>query len=429
MTTLQTQTNQPLHYIKNNTNGLFSLTFYYDFGQSADNRYSVASDYLEYLGTDKLSAAELRQKFYELACDWSVNVGSENTTVSLYGLSENMSAALTLLEDLMHNAKADQQAYDQLVGKIIKSREDAKKNQTYNFRTLFSYATYGERNTIRDVMSEQQLKTTAPQIFVDLLKGISNFQHRVVYYGPMSHQDVLSLVNKAHKTPKQLAAVPQNKPYLLSQATSNEVLIAPYDAKNIYFRMYHNEGRNWNPDEAAVKEVFNEYFGGGMNGIVFQEMREARGLAYNASAYYSSPSRKDRAESFMAHIITQNDKMSDCITHFQQILNQMPASENAFKVAKDAVTKRIASERTTKSSIFYSYLEAQRLGIPCSLNEIIYKNLPAVSLQRMVDFEKANIANKPYRYIILGDEKQLDMKVLESLGPVKRLTTEQIFGF
>ncbi len=429
MTALRAKNKLPLYYIKNNTNGLFSLTFYYDFGQSADNRYDVASDYLAYLGTDKLSAADLRQKFYELACDWSVNVGTENTTVSLYGLSENMPAALALLEDLMHNAKADQKAYDQLVAKIVKNREDAKKNQTNNFRYLYSYATLGERNPMRDVMTEQQLKTTAPQVFIDLLKGISNYQHRVAYYGPMAQKDVLNLVNKTHKTPKQMAAVPQNKPYLLSQATTNEVLIAPYDAKNIYMRMYHNEGRAWNPDEAAVQEVFNEYFGGGMNGIVFQEMREARGLAYNASAYYSSPSWKDRAESFMSHIITQNDKMADCINHFQEILNKMPASENAFNVAKDAVTKRIASERTTKTGIFYSFLAAQRLGLPCSINEVIYKNLPTVSLQRMVDFEKANIANKPYRYIILGDEKQLDMKVLEQLGPVKRLSTEQIFGF
>lgn len=39
------------------------------------------------------------------------------------------------------------------------------------------------------------------------------------------------------------------------------------------------------------------------------------------------------------------------------------------------------------------------------------------------------MANKPYRYMILGDEKQLDMKALEKIGPVKRLTTEEIFGY
>ena len=39
------------------------------------------------------------------------------------------------------------------------------------------------------------------------------------------------------------------------------------------------------------------------------------------------------------------------------------------------------------------------------------------------------MANKPYRYIILGDEKELDMKALEKIGPIKRLTTEEVFGY
>ncbi len=429
MTTLQTKNKLPLYYVKNNENGLFNMVFYYDFGQSADNRYEIAADYIKYLGTDKLSAADFRQKFYELACDWNVNVGSENITVSLSGLNENLPQALALLENLIQNAKVDKEAYDQMVSLTLKRRDDAKKNQGGYFGYLYYYGTVGERNRYRDVMSEQQMKNTDPQLFVDLLKGLSNYEHKVIYYGPMNEKDIAGIIDQTHVSAKQLAAVPQNKPYLEIPATENEVLIAPYDAKNIYMRMYHNEGRSWNPEEAAVQEVFNEYYGGGMNGIVFQEMREARGLAYNAFAYYYSPNWKDRKEYVMTHIITQNDKMVDCITHFNEIINEMPASETAFQIAKDAVTKRLASERTTKTGIFNSYLSAQRLGLNTSFNELVYKNLAKVTMQDIVNFEKATMANKAYRYIILGDEKELDMKFLEKIGPIKRLTTEEIFGY
>ena len=421
--------NLPLYYIKNNTNGLFNLIFYFDFGQSADNRYDIAADYIKYLGTDKLPAAELKQKFYELGCDWNVNVGAEEMGITLSGLSENMPAALALLEDLLKNAKVDKQAYDEMVNLTLKRRQDAKKSQGSYFGYLYYYGSVGKRNRYTDVMSEQQLKDTNPQVLVDLLKGLSKFQHRVAYYGPMEEKEITGLISKAHASAQQLAAVPQNHPYLEQPATENEVLIAPYDAKNIYMRMYHHEGRTWNPEEAAVQEVFNEYFGGGMNGIVFQEMREARGLAYNAYAYYYSPSWKDRKEYFMTHIITQNDKMVDCITHFNEILNEMPASETAFQIAKDAVAKRLASERTTKMGIFNAYLSAQKMGLDYSENELIYKHLDQVTLNDIVGFEKANMANKPLRYIILGDESQLDMKALEKIGPVKRLTTEEVFGY
>jgi predicted Zn-dependent peptidase len=166
-----------------------------------------------------------------------------------------------------------------------------------------------------------------------------------------------------------------------------------------------------------------------MNGIVFQEMREARGLAYNASARYYSPSAKDRKEYYITHIITQNDKMVDCISHFHDILNDMPASETAFQIAKDAVTKRLASTRVTKSGVINSYLTAQKLGLNISTIELVYKNLDKVQLKDIVNFEKQNMANKAYRYIILGDEKELDMKYLEKLGPIKRLSIEEVFGY
>ena len=429
MTTLTTKKKLPLYYVKNNDNGLFHLVFFYNFGKSADNRYEMAADYLRYIGTDKMSASDLRQKFYELGCDWSVNVSAENTTVALYGLSENMPQALVLLEDLLQHAKADKEAYDKVVGLTLKNRSDAKKSQGVYFNYLYTYATVGKRNRMTDVMSEQQLKDTDPQVFTDLLKGLANLKHRVVYYGPMAEKEVAGLLDKTHVSAKKLADVPQNKPYLEQLATTNEVLIAPYDAKNIYMRMYHNEGRSWNPEEEAVMEVFNEYFGGGMNGIVFQEMREARGLAYNAYAAYRTPSWKDRKESFLTHIITQNDKMADCIAHFNEILNEMPASQAAFAIAKEAVTKRLVSARTTKIGIFNEFLSSEQLGLDKSYNELIYKNLDKVTLQDIVNFEKANIANKPYRYIILGDEKQLDMKALEKIGPIKRLTTEEVFGY
>jgi hypothetical protein len=71
----------------------------------------------------------------------------------------------------------------------------------------------------------------------------------------------------------------------------------------------------------------------------------------------------------------------------------------------------------------------QQLGLDYDLNQKIYADLPKVTLQDIVNFEKANMANKPLRYVILGDEKQLDMEALEKIGPVKRLTTEEVFGF
>ena len=429
MTKTEVKKGLPLYYVKNEENGLFQLTFRYEFGQSADKRYDVSTEYLDFLGTDKLSAAEIQQKFYELACSFYTNVGENVITVNLSGLNENMQPALALLEEVLNHAQVDQKAYETLVKRILKEREDDKKDQRFYYAFLCQYGIMGPRNAYRDLVSEQELKETQPQVFVDLIKNLSTYEHSVNYYGPMDVKELTAIINKTHQTAKQLQAVPQNKHYEKQVAQQNEVWIAPFDAKNIYMRAYHNENRDWQINEAAVQAVFNEYFGGGMNGIVFQEMREARGLAYNASAYYSRAGRVGEKESFYTHIITQNDKMMDCINHFKKITDEMPASETAFQIAKEGLTKQLASLRTTKMGIINHWHAMKDLGLDFDLNKKIYEDLKTVQLKDMVGFEKANMAGKPLRYLILGDEKELDMKALEKIGPIRRLTTEEVFGY
>jgi predicted Zn-dependent peptidase len=419
----------PLVYKQNTDNDLFNLVFRYDFGKQDDNRYDIAADYLDYVGTDKYTAAQVKQEFYKMACNYSVNVNTDNLTVSLSGLQSQMPKALKLLEELLHHAKADKTSYDQFVGLVLKNRDDGKKDQRTNFSYLLNYATYGPHNTNRDVMTADELRQADPQQLLGLLANLSNLKHTVLYYGKLTPDELSKVLTATHKTAKTLADVPKGKPYERQQAATNEVFIAPYDAKNIYLVMYNNEGRDWNPDKEAVVDLFNEYYGGGMNGIVFQEMREARGLAYSAAAYYVTPSIKGEKEFSQAYIITQNDKMMDAVNQFHVILNEMPASENAFRIAKDAVTKQLASQRVTKFSVISDYLMAKRRGIDYDINEKVYNALPALTLQDIVDFEKQVMANKQYRYIILGDEKELDMKALEQLGPIRRLTTEEIFGY
>ena len=429
LTIAQTKGKLPLLYVKNNTDELFNLTFRYEFGHEDDNRYDMVSDYLDVVGTKNLTATQVKQQFYNLACSYSVNANSDNLNISLSGLSENMPAALHLLEDLLQNAQGDTDSYNSFVEVIMKDRENRKQDQRTCFDYLYHYALYGPHNQRRDDMTEQQLRETNPQDLLNLLGDLRNMEHSVLYYGPMSVQELSDLLAQEHPTPEVLKPVPAGQPYTRELTPKNEVWIAPYDAKNIYMRMYHNENRAWNPDENAVQTLFNEYYGSGMNGIVFQEMREARGLAYNAGAAYLRPDRQGEKEFFFTHIISQNDKMMDCINQFNQILDTIPQSEAAFKIAKESVLKLMSTSRVRKGGIISRYIMTKRLGLEKDLAEATYQAIQKLQLKDIVAFEQANMSHKPFRYIILGDEKELDMPALEKIGPIKRLTLEEVFGY
>lgn len=429
LTKAVTKKGLPVLYKQDTTNDLFTLCFVLPFGDEHDPKLNYAAGYLDYLGTDKLTNEQIKQQFYKLACDYSISERNERTYITLNGLNSNLPQALALLNDLIGNAKADRQAYDLYVEQILKSRSDNKANQQANFSALRNYATYGTYNPTRNILSEQALKAMNPQELLTMLKSLKNYKMTVLYYGPSSLKAIDQLVTKTVRSPKTFAAVPAQKRYVEQTTPKNEVVIAPYDAKNIYMVQLHNENQEWSADRAPVIALFNEYFGGSMNAIVFQELREARGLAYSAFARYDEPYRLGDKESFYTYIITQNDKMMDCVHEFDKLLNDMPVRQAGFDLAKQSLMKSLASARTTKYSILTSYLAAQRLGLDCSLNEKIYKALPALQLKDIIDFEKTYIADKPYKYIILGDEKELDMKALEKIAPIKRVTTEEIFGY
>ena len=429
----------PVVYVQNKENGRFQMAFHYDFGEESEVKYNYAAEYIDYLGTDSLTNEQIKQQFYKLACNYYISVGARSIDVVLTGLGENMPQAVALTEHLLQHAKADEEAYAQYIAIREKGRIDNKSDQRMNFQYLVQYGIYGPYNPYRNAYTAQQLSEVNPQELLDLLKNLSQYEHTVLYYGPMSEQQLAEALSAHHSSSttsldqgslaKQEHPVPAAHHYTMQATPENEILLAPFDAKNIYMRMYHNEQLEWNADEAPLKALFNEYYGGGMNTIVFQELREARGLAYNAFAAYVEPAYEGDPECYFTHIITQNDKMMDCVRQFHVILDTIPESENAFQIAKDALTKRLASQRTTKFGLINAWLMARQRGIDYDMNERIYKALPDITLQDVVRFEQEHMAHKPYRYIILGDEKELDMAALQQYGPVKRVSTTEVFGY
>lgn len=431
MTVGKTKRGLEILYKKNTDDDLFTLAYHYPFGDESDKQLAFAAEYFDYAQTDKMSSEEIKREFYRLACNYNVSVDDNAINITLTGLNSNMPEALKRLEDVITNAKADSASWAKYVDIVLKSRSDRKANQRANYTALLQYGERGTYNAQLNTMSEQELRAADPQVLLNKLKDLKNYKHTILYYGPTELKEVNNLVSKLHLNPKKMADAPAVKPYLHQQTPQTEVWIAPYDAKNIYMTMYHNEGNKWSPDKAAIEALFNEYFGGGMNTIVFQELREARGLAYSAGARYSMPPVHPNAdtESFYTYIISQNDKMMDCIREFNNLLDDMPARKAGFDLARQGLAKTIATTRTTRENVLWSYINAKTLGISYDLNQKIYNDLSKLTMQDLVDFARENISHKPYRYLILGDEKNLDMESLGKIGPVRHLATKEIFGY
>ena len=426
---LETGKGIPVLYKKNELNDIFELTYLFEMGNRHDKALGTAVDYLEYLGTSDMTPEEVKAQFHQLGCSFSVTTGGERTRISLSGLNENLPQAMVLLEKLLADAQVNKAAYDGMVNNILKSRTNAKFNQSQNFSRLTLYAQWGPNNNATNLLSAAELKGMNAQELVDRVHNLNGYKHRIVYYGPSNESDVLALLDKEHRTPDTLKDIPAGVEYKQQITGDTKVFLAPYKAKQIYMSQISNRGENFNLAIEPARQLYVEYFGGGMNSIVFQEMRESRGLAYSAGATLAKPGKLDQNYIFRSQIATQNDKMVDAIRTFNDIINNMPESEAAFKLAKEGMIARLRTERITKESVIWAYIGDQEMGLDVDTRAQLYDEIQKMTLKDVVDFQQKWVKDRTYYYAILGDKNELDMNALKKLGTVIELTTEDIFGY
>lgn len=429
MSQLKAKSDIPVLYKQNVANDLFQLIYVFDMGNNHDKALGTAFDYLEYLGTSDMTPEELKSEFYRLACTFYVSPGNERTYVVLSGLNENMPAAVQLFEKLLADAQVNKEAYTNMTSDILKARSDAKLNQGQNFSRLMSFAMYGPKSPATNLLTEAELTNMNPQELVDRIHNQNSYKHRILYYGPSSSKDLLATINQYHQVPAALKDIPAGNEYSYLETPVTKVLVAPYDAKQIYMAQISNLDKKYDPAIEPIRALYDEYFGGGMNSIVFQEMRETRGLAYSAWASIMPPSYLKYPYVLRTQIATQNDKMIDAVTTFNDIINNMPESEAAFKLAKDGLTNRLRTERIIKGDIIWSYINAQDLGQNVDPRIKLYNDIQNMSLKDIVDFQKQWVKGRTYVYCILGDKKDLELDKLKAVGPIEELTQEQIFGY
>lgn len=426
---LKLKNNVPVFYLKNNENEIYNLFYLIDLGTNQDRKLSLAIDYLHYLGTSEFSPAQFKEEFYKLASSYNVSVSEDQVTVSLTGLSENFDKAANLLEKLFSNPKENRESLDNLISDILTKRENAKLSKNVILGSgLVNYGKYGKDNPFTYRLSEEELKKVKPSELISIIKNIMSYSQRVLYYGPEPQDLLVQTLNIGHKTPSEFKTASVKNKFKERDIKENEVYVVNYDMQQAEIIML-SKSTEFDKNKIPVIDMYNQYFDGGMQSIVFQEMRESKALAYSTYSYYQTPAKKNKPNYLVSYIGTQADKLPEAMAGMTDILNNMPESEIVFENSKNSLLKQIQSDRITKSDILYAFESAKKLGLDYDLRKNVYEEIPRLTFNDVKEFQKKYVSNKKYVILVLGDVKKLDMKTLEKYGKVKVLTLKDVFGY
>ncbi len=419
-----------LDYIKNQTNETFSLYYILEMGKNADKLLALAVNYLPFLGTDRYTAAELQQEFYKLGLSFDVLSNDDRSYVTLSGLEESFTEGVKLFEHILKKVKGDDKALKNMVADILAKRGNDKKDKRIILRNaMSSYAKYGKISPFTDALTEQELNTLTSLELVEKIKNLSNFEHRIFYYGTKEQAEVAQILEAEHDISSTLKPIFAPKEYLELPMEHHKVLFVHFPMVQSEILMVSKGTPQYSVDEQIMSTFYNNYFGSGLSSIVFQEIREARALAYSANAFYGTPSKQNRGHYLNAYVGTQPDKLKEAISAMHDIIDNMPLSETQIEQARQSVLKTIESERVTRANVYWTYRNNKDRGIEKDVRQDIYEAISRATIEDLQAFQQKYVKGRHYTFLVLGDRSKMDFDYLTSIGEVQELSLEEVFGY
>ena len=415
-------------YKENTENDIFKLDYIIEKGSNDNPKFKMAAEYLKYLGTTEISPSQKQEEFYKIGCEMNVSCNTEKIKISLNGLNENFEKAVTLTEDVLAHAIADEDALANLKMDMLKKRANAKLNkQTILFRAMGSYAKYGENSSFTNVLSDEEIENTTAQQLVDIIHSLTKDEHRILYYGPSSLSNLNENLSNLHKNTTALNPIAENNKFEELEINTNTVYVLDYDMKQAEV-LFLAKGSKLKTADIPIISFHNSYFGGGMSSIVFQELRESKALAYSVYSTYTIPKDDKHSHYSFSYIGTQADKLQEAMQGMMDLLTAMPESESNMESSQEGVIQKIRTERLTKSRILSEYQKAEKMGVAYDIRQDIYKSVPNFTMDDLTNFHNSYIKNDNYTIMVLGN-KDLKLDVLRQYGELKHLTLEDVFGY
>ena len=415
-----------LYYAPNPLNDLFTFSVNVEVGTESDDYLQMASSLLEVAGTGTRSNADLQKEWYRMGSEFRFRSGESASGMSLSGLDEQFEASLDLMMELITNPSSEANTLEQLKAITIKGRQDQMNSPAAIARALFLYNRYGEESPMLEALSSDEILSAELEDLLAKPAELLNYKHTLAYTGSLPLEQVVTILREHYPLADELADTPPYRNRRAREISGNEVLVVDQPTAQAQVRIEFGDGV-FNEADTVDAQLYTSYFGSGMSSVVFQELREARALAYSASAAYSQGSREDAQNMMLGVIGTQTDKTVDALDAFIDLIDNMPTSNERFEETANALMNRYRTSKLSFREVIGAVRRWEQLGLQGDPRRQRFEELQAASMQDMLEFQQQHVANKPKLISILGDLSIIDTDELERFGRVQQVESDDLF--
>ena len=419
-----------LYASKNPKNDLFSLTIAYHYG-TVDNRdIEVAADYFNRLGAANLDLQQWGIELDRLGASFTVNTSYDYTYFTIEGPEDNLDPIMEMVMRKLHHPRHDAQQLRNMIDEVQASKEAAKNDADTWFMALREYVAYGKQSTFLDHTTLKEMKKMDGEQLVDLLQQVFKRDGYVTFVGNTQPEEIVKILRRENLVHNAVSTMPQR--IRTPQYGANNTV---YYANNKKFLksdialIIPSRDIDYRTDRAAAA-MFNEYMGGGMNSVFFQEIREFRSLGYHTYGRFSYDRFNRYRPYFLGYLGTQCDKTNDGIDAMRELMIQFPQRKQKFVPSRDYLVSTRNSNyigfRDLPSQVRY-WREVEKLD--SDPRRQLTSEIQRLRFDDLEEFHQKYVEGRSMTILINGNSKKYNLKSLGQYGKLKEVKYKDMIKF
>ncbi len=415
-----------LYYTRNPLNDIFSLHLSIAGGVGKNPNYSLLAEALNSTGTTTYSTPELKNRFASLGATYGFSADYNSFNISLTGLDNNFNETLDLLEELLTDFNPTEQNVKYLYNQRTTENKLNKNNPSTGGRILYNYGLFGNQSQYKTRMPTRELKNLNPDILkVTLKELLANGFNSLHYVGQKEERELVGAITENPLFRKNTV---DRYTFSEAQNLAETTFYVINDKKAIQSYVYYVvNGEPLNYEEDYKKDAFNAYYTNGLSGLLFQEVREFRSLAYATGGNYIDPTYEPgKMGRLVLFTGSQADKTVDAVNVVYGLLTDMPIYETRLEAIREGLMLSSSSSKPAFRDLSRTAETFLKTGYTIDPNELNFKEYPTLEFSDIVSFYENNIKDKPVLVTIYGDASQFDINQLKTLGKVIELKMEDI---
>ena len=421
--------NITLHYTPNTKNDVFSLTLRYGVGEHEMPLLPYAAALMNnagIMGNPATEGKDFAQQMAELGGDVSYGCNDSYFYISISGEDGNMNKIMNLVNRQLLMPYLEKKQLDAIKGSEFFTRLSRQKRTAVQKSALMQYALYGDKSAYLDEVPFADIWGMGLPQVQSLLSSARTYALNVFYCGTLTPEQLVA------ELPLTEGMRPSNSPFIQEKKTYEKptVLFLPNsDVQQADLYFYIN-GQPYDIASDVYSDAFNQYFSGGFSGIVLNEIRTKRSMAYTAYGVNQTPSLTGKNTYFIGYVGTQSDKVVDAINVYMDLLTTMPADTTRMEAIRAALKQAAQTAKPSmrgKASTFEAW---KRLGYNDDPAKVNAEKIDNLTYEQIETFYKENIQGKPITIILMGDPKKIDLKAIQTkMGcKVTKLSPARLFN-